>query len=47
MKYSDCCGAAVSLDLEDYCICPACKEHCEYEEEEEDDEEDLPKPLTA
>ena len=36
MKISECCGAPIPLDGEDYGICPDCKEHCEYIEEEDD-----------
>lgn len=36
MPYSNCCGAY--SDMEEYGICPDCKEHCEFEEEDEEDE---------
>lgn len=37
MPYSDCCGAYTNM--EEYGICPDCKEHCEFFETEEDRED--------
>jgi hypothetical protein len=35
MKISDCCGAeATDPVMEDYGICPDCKDHCEFIDEE-------------
>jgi hypothetical protein len=31
MNISDCCGAPATETSEDLGICPACKEHCEFE----------------
>ena len=33
---SECCGAAMTGLMEDYGICPDCKEHCEVVDLEED-----------
>jgi len=35
-KVSDCCGAA-NFEAEDYGICPACKEHCDFIYEGDDE----------
>lgn len=39
MKYSDCCEAPMSLEMEDFGICPECKEHCGIYDDEDEDEE--------
>ena len=37
---SDCCGAeATDPMMEDYGICPECKDHCEYEDYDPSDEQ--------
>jgi hypothetical protein len=38
MPYSNCCGAFT--DMEEYGICPDCKEHCDFFNDEDEDEED-------
>lgn len=36
---SECCGAAMTGEMIDVGLCPACKEHCEVYDEDEDLEE--------
>jgi hypothetical protein len=36
--WSNCCGAAAG-EYEDVGICPACKEHCEFETDEDEGNE--------
>jgi hypothetical protein len=39
---SDCCGAeATDPIMEDYGICPECKDHCEYEQEKEPNDDQI------
>jgi hypothetical protein len=39
MKVSDCCGAeATDPVMEDYGICPDCKDHCEFKDYDSDDD---------
>ena len=39
MKVSDCCGAEMTDPvMEDYGICPDCKDHCEWEDYDSDDD---------
>lgn len=40
MKVSDCCQAEMTDPImEDYGICPECKEHCEWIDEEPNDDQ--------
>ena len=36
MMLSNCCGTPASIEAVEMGICPACKEHCEFDEEEEE-----------
>jgi hypothetical protein len=38
MPYSTCCGTYTNM--EEYGLCPECKEHCDFEIEEYDDEDE-------
>jgi hypothetical protein len=39
MKISDCCGAEMTdINIEDYGICPDCKDHCEFIDYDSDDD---------
>jgi hypothetical protein len=39
---SDCCGAeATDPIMEDYGICPECKDHCQYEKEQEPSDDQI------